>query len=211
MASQSALPASASSGLRARLEALTGVQRALIDEEHGGVWLVADADVDRTVVEDQARGVLEEEGVDPMTVPVEVTTRAAAQERHRVRFVGVERIPELEGRVRMRVTLEWDGQLHQGEEAGEGGVALEMRTAAAAAVKAVQALSPDDLRLRLIGVKQIRAFDQEITVVSIFRETGGPQRLVGAVLTTDDALKTSALAVLNALNRVLGNYLSTIG
>ena len=58
-------------------------------------------------------------------------------------------------------------------------------------VKAIQGVSPEDLHLRLIGVKQIRAFDQEITVVSLLRETNPAQRLVGAVLTTEDPLRVT--------------------
>jgi hypothetical protein len=139
----------------------------------------------------------------------ETTGRAARTERHRVRFLGVRRTLLPEAHVRVQVTLEWGGALHVGEEIGEASAPLEMRAAATAALKALQGLLPEDLRLRLIGVKQIRAFDQEITVVSLLRETGAQQRLVGAVLTTDDPVRTAALAVLNSLNRVLGNYLST--
>ncbi len=211
MASLSALRASTVQALRTRLEVLDAVERVLVDEERGSVWIVAGGDVDHAMLEEQARAILTAEGEEADTIPVEVAATLGAHARHRVRFVGVQRFPAPEGHVRMRVTLEWDGVLHTGEELGETSAALEMRTAALATVRAVQALSPDELRLRLIGVKQIRAFDQEITVVSIFRESGGPLRLVGAVLTTEDPLKTAALAVLSALNRILGNYLSTIG
>ncbi len=210
MAILSALSPEAILALRARLEALTGVERVLLDGERNGLWVVSLPDADRSGMEEKVRAVIAAEGLDS-TLPVELATHWPHPERHRVRFVGVERLPEREGHVRVRVSLEWGGALHQGEEVGEGGLTLELRTAAAAAVKAVQELAPEDLRLRLIGVKQIRAFDQEITVVSLFRDTGPPQRLVGAVLTSDDPLRSPALAVLNALNRVLGNYLSTIG
>ena len=210
MAILSALSPGAVSALCARLEALTGIERVLLDEERDGLWVVALPDSDRAGLEERVRAAVGEQGLDS-ALPVEMATHWPHPERHRVRFVGVERLARAEGRVRMRVSLEWGGALHQGEAEGEGGITLEMRTTAAAAVQAVQELAPEDLRLRLIGVKQIRAFDQEITVVSLFRDTGPPQRLVGAVLTSDEPLRSPALAVLNALNRVLGNYLSTIG
>ena len=211
MASLSALSAESVRALRARLETLDGVERVLVDAEREGLWLVMGADTDRSGIPGEVRTVLLAEDVDPQTVSVEVTARVVAHDRQRVKFLGVERIQLPEAHTRVRVSLEWDGAVRVGEELGESAAALEMRTAAVAAVKAVQGISPEDLRLRLIGVKQIRAFDQEITVVSLLRETTPAQRLVGAVLTTEDPLRTSALAVLNALNRVLGNYLSTTG
>ena len=211
MASPSTPRASTARELRARLEALDGVERALVDETRGGFVLLTGPDVDRLALEQEVRSAMAEEGVEPESVPVEVVSHEPRPERHRVRFVGVERWMLPEARVRVRVSLEWGGQVHVGEEEGEASAALEMRTAASAAVRAVEGISPEDLRLRLIGIKQIRAFDQEITVVSLLRNTGSPQRLVGAVLTTENPLRTAALAVLNALNRVLGNYLSTTG
>lgn len=210
MAILSALGPGAITALRARLEALTGVERVLLDEGRDGLWVVTLPDSDHAALEDRVHAIVAEAGLDP-GMAVELATHWPHPERHRVRLVDVERLPQAEGGVRMRVSLEWSGTLHRGEEVGEAGIAIEMRTVAAAAVRAIQELSPEDLRLRLIGVKQTRAFDQEITVVSLYRDTNPPQRLVGAVLTADEPLRSPALAVLNGLNRVLGNYLSTIG
>ncbi len=208
--SQSALHEINVQALRARLESLDGVERALVDEARGGFVLLTGPDPDRPALEQEVRSAMSEEGVEPDSMPVEVVSHEPRPERHRVRFVGVERWLLPEARVRVRVSLEWNGQVHAAEEVGEASAPLEMRTAAAA-VRAVEGISPEELHLRLIGIKQIRAFDQEITVVSLLRNTGSPQRLVGAVLTTENPLRTAALAVLNALNRVLGNYLSTTG
>ncbi len=211
MVSSTTLHAGTLQALIARLEALAGVERVLVDETRGGFVLLAGPEADRPALDAEVRSAMAEEGVDPASMPVEIVSQEPRPERHRVRFVGVERWLLPEARVRVRVSLEWDGEVHVGEEEGEASAPLEMRTAAAAAVRAVQGISAEDLRLRLIGIKQIRAFDQEITVVSLLRNTGSPQRLVGAVLTTENPLRTAALAVLNALNRVLGNYLSTTG
>ncbi len=211
VASLSALSAASANALRTRLEGLEGVERVLLDGEREGVWLLLGTEQGREVLAGQVRAALLDEGVDPQSVSVEIAARVAGHDRQRVKFLGVQRIPLPEAHTRVRVSLEWDGAERVGEETGETATALEMRTAAVAAVKAVQGISPEDLHLRLIGVKQIRAFDQEITVVSLLRETNPAQRLVGAVLTTEDPLRTAALAVLNALNRVLGTYLSTTG
>lgn len=192
--------------LRARLEAIEGIERVLVDERDGEIWVVARPDAGRAL-EEQARALVGEleNGSSPA---LHMIARAGARER-RARFVGVEQFPDVAGQVRIQVTLEWAGRFYSGDEVGYPATALAVRTAAAAALKAVQALAAEDLHLRLIGVKQIRAFDQEITVVSIFRDAAGPQRLVGAVLTSDDVLKTAALAVLDALNRLMTNHLGT--
>lgn len=196
--------------LRARLEAITGVERALVDEEREEIWVIGDPANERPILEMEIRAVLSELGIEPDAVPIELTMRLLA-ERHRARFVDVEREALADGTVLMRVSLEWNGEIIVGEEIGEAGVPIEMRTAAAAAVRAVETLTEADLGLRMIGIKQIRAFDQEITVVSMLRHGKPPQRLVGAVLATPSLARNAALSVLNALNRTLGNFLSSNG
>jgi hypothetical protein len=64
------------------------------------------------------------------------------------------------------------------------------------------------LSVRLVGVKQVRAFDAELTVVSLYRVGAPAQKLLGSVLTGTDPHRAAAIAVLNALNRTLGNLLS---
>ncbi len=67
----------------------------------------------------------------------------------------------------------------------------------------------DKLDVRVIGVKPIHAFDSDLMVVSLMRNDGAPQQLVGAVVAGDDPHASVALAVLSALNRLLGNILRT--
>ena len=52
------------------------------------------------------------------------------------------------------------------------------------------------------------AFDAGLTVVSLYRVGTPAQKLLGAVLTGNDPHRAAAVAVLNALNRTLGNLLS---
>jgi len=124
-----------------------------------------------------------------------------------VKFANLERIVE-HGVVTVRVTLEWDGVLHHGEAANEGGDLIELRTAAAAALNAIEKLLGEELHIKLVGVKQVKAFDAELMVVALYRTGDAPQRLVGSVSASGDPRRAAAVAVLNALNRVLGNYLS---
>ena len=57
---------------------------------------------------------------------------------------------------------------------------------------------------------EIRAFDATVVIVSLSaRAETSASRLVGSYLTETDPPRGAALAVLNATNRMLGNYLVT--
>ena len=55
----------------------------------------------------------------------------------------------------------------------------------------------------------MRAFDATVVIVSLSARTTEATRLVGSCLTDSDPPRGAALAVLNATNRLLGNYLAT--
>ena len=115
------------------------------------------------------------------------------------------------GRCRARVVLSWaDGREFTGESDGVASQAGELRCSAAAAVQAlVQAVEPR-LALELLGVKAVRAFDATVVIVSMSAHVQSlASRLVGSYLTETDPPRGAALAVLNATNRLLGNFLVT--
>jgi hypothetical protein len=194
------------SAIRDKLASLPGVERALVEDD--GVWLIRSVRSDPAAdLVGAATAVLREEGFDPTSVVLEVL--ASGGDRRRVRFEGVERtdLPEL--RVRVRVALEWQGEIVYGEAEGEKGVNIELRTAALAALDALDRVSERSVGVRLAGVKQVRAFDAELMVVSLYHTQPEFQKFLGVVLVGPDPLRASALAVLHALNRVLGNFLVT--
>ena len=82
------------------------------------------------------------------------------------------------------------------------------RTSAAAALQALEQVLGEQLDIKLAGVKQVKAFDAELMVVALYKSKGAPTRLVGSVSVGDNPRRAAAVAVLNALNRLLGNYLS---
>lgn len=134
-------------------------------------------------------------------------TRNSGRARHRVRFEKVERKPGPDKR-RVQVTLGWHDVAHTGVAAIEtGGEVAELRTAANATVQALEDVIGRPLELRLIGSKRFRAFDEEFVVVSLHRQGDSPARLVGIARISSDTLSAGVLAVLNAVNRLLGNYL----
>ncbi|MGD8278680.1 MAG: hypothetical protein PVH00_11665 [Gemmatimonadota bacterium] len=190
--------------IRRDLEALPGVERALVDPV--GVVLLCESQAAAAAVLVEARKKAADLGWDQDSVSTAV--RAETGARNRVRFEGVERIEEPDMRVRVRVSIEWRGRTISGEALGEKGENLELRTAAAAALDAITEVADPPIDLRLAGVKPIRAFDSELMVVSLYRP-GSARNLLGAVLVVGDPRRAAALAVLHALNRVLGNYLAT--
>lgn len=205
MASVSALDASTAQVLRAKLEAIEGIERVVVDETTSTVMLHCSPDANSTSLHKQIEKAIKASGVDASSLNVELLTDLAA--RRRVKFANIERLVD-HNEVRIRVTLEWSGETTIGEAKGESGDLIELRTAAAAALHALEQMLHEDLHIKLVGVKQVKAFDAELMVVALYRGGDSPQRLVGSVSAAGDPRRAAAVAVLNALNRILGNYLS---
>jgi hypothetical protein len=190
--------------LRSKLEQIAGVERLLAMTPEDGTWLLCSPQAAYGRVIETARDLISETGAGSVLHPIEVVIPALRRER-RVRFEAVARTEEPDRRVRVQVTLGLDHETRTGEAVGEKGDAIELRTAASAAVVALEGITGRELGVRLVGVKQLRAFDAELVVVSM---SGGGQKLLGAVLAGPDPLRATALAVLSGLNRMLGNYLA---
>ncbi len=202
----SALDAHTAQVLRAKLEALAGIERAVVDETTMTLWIHCEPDTSPSSVGPHIEASLADAGIEHGAMTVNLLTDLAA--RRRVKFAGVERLTDREGHVRIRVALEWNGEVRYGESIGESGELIELRTSAAAALEALEKILDEPLGIKLVGVKQVKAFDAELMVVALYRSSGSPQRLVGSVAVGGDTRRAAAVAVLNALNRVLGNYLT---
>lgn len=114
------------------------------------------------------------------------------------------------GRCRAKVVLTWsDGRRFEGASEGVSSQAGELRCSAGAAVQALEQAVEPRLTFELLGVKAVRAFDATVVIVSLSARTTEATRLVGSSLTESDPPRGAALAVLNATNRLLGNYLTT--
>lgn len=188
--------------VRDRLAEVDGIEHAFIDTDAKRVCLMLRADVDPHEVEEAAAAAVG----DAMTV--QIAYKPERRDRQRVRFMGIQREVQPDQQIAFTVGLEWAGAEYTGRAAGEKGDAVELRTAASAALTAIAALVPHDVKVRLAGVKLVRAFDAELVVVSLYRPDDQPHNLVGAVVAGDDARRAAATAVLSALNRLLGNYLA---
>ena len=113
------------------------------------------------------------------------------------------------GRCVVQVELEYDGKRHVGRLEGQSSPIGDLRLGAEAAMQAIENFAQGGLGLELMGVKLVRAFDANVIIVSCTQRSARGTRLVGCYLADRDAVRGAALAVLNATNRVLGNYLNT--
>lgn len=108
------------------------------------------------------------------------------------------------------VCLEWEGVEYRGKEEGVGRSAIEHRVAAEATLKALALLLRGDVGFRLVGTKAVKAFDDNVAIVALAVQegNGGERHVIGAALAEDhDMARGMARAVLNATNRLLGNFL----
>lgn len=191
--------------VRAELADRQGVERAFVDDG-GGLYLICAGGGDPDELELAARAALAD--ADLPRTPLSVTAAAPAPPRRRVRFVRAE-VEETQRDAGASISLEWGGEIITRSTRGERGGVADLRQAALATLSCLDAILEGRLTLDLVGVKAVRAFDVDLIAVLVRAgDSGAP--LVGSVLTGErDRPEAAALAVLTALNRLLGNYLHT--
>jgi hypothetical protein len=187
--------------IRGQLNDLEGVDQVVIDSTSHQIWLILRPAVDSEWLLQHVRGLVE-------GFAVNVAYRPEHRDRQRVRFVEVNRAVGADQQVTFRVTLEWAGTEYHGSATGDKGGSVELRTVAAASLEAASSIIAGGLPIKLAGVKQLRAFDADLVVVSLYRPDSEPHNLVGAVVTGGDSNRAAVVAVMSALNRLLGNYLT---
>ena len=126
-------------------------------------------------------------------------------DRFRFKEFALDRLPG--SRCKARVVLAiTDDEVWVGEAEGLSSQAGELRTAADACVMALAKAIDGVATIELLGVKAVKAFDNNVVIdTSAYTEGGVGQRLAGSFLAETDSSRGAALAVLNATNRILGN------
>lgn len=115
-----------------------------------------------------------------------------------------------DGRCATGVTLGWsEGVQFVGRSEGTQTLEGRLRSGARAALAAAESATEERIRLDLLGVKALRAFDEWIVIVSVRGRTDTDSyRLLGSYATSEEeAARGAALAVLDATNRILERYI----
>jgi hypothetical protein len=195
--------------IREELEAIPAVQRAVIDGPPWNVYLVCEAGAAAAgPVEAAAAAVLSRVGLPAAEVKLHTSFLTAPEPRRRVRFVEAQlRHPQI-GVAAGRVLLEWQDEIFEGSAEGPSSMTLDLRVSALATLDAVRKIVPSCPPLHLLGIKGVRVFDHELIVVLLRWGENADHPLVGTARMAADPARPAAIAVLNALNRLLGNYLA---
>ena len=129
--------------------------------------------------------------------------------RDRLRFDEFQYETFANGHCQAGVSLELQGEVFRGSSEGTHTLEGRLRCGALAAVQAAEGATAGQVKLDLLGVKAVRAFDQWIVIVSVRGRSGDRSyRLLGSFATDEaDAARGAALAVLDATNRILEKYL----
>lgn len=135
----------------------------------------------------------------------------AQLKRERLRFAGFSFNKTPSGQCTAEAELEWvDGVRVVGKAKGQSSELGDLRIAADAGLRALESFSGNALQFDLIGIRLIRAFDANVIIVSVGVKKGeGPRKLLGCYLAEEDPVRGAVVAVLNATNRVLGNFIAT--
>ena len=111
------------------------------------------------------------------------------------------------GRALAQVELEHEGKRFAGESQGVSSPTADLRLGADAALRALQSFLGSGMVLELAGAKLVRAFDADVAIVSVKARGAVGDTLVGCCLADRDPVRAASLAVLNATNRVVENYI----
>lgn len=132
---------------------------------------------------------------------------SSPRERLRFQDFALRKFPD--GFLAARATLEWEGGvLFTGEARAPQTLEGGLRAGAEATLAAVTDATSGTLRLEYAGGKAVRAFDTWVVIVSLRGKSDDrAYRLMGAYACPDeDTARGSAMAVLDATNRLLPRY-----
>ena len=129
--------------------------------------------------------------------------------RSRVRFESLDCEATRGRSCKVTVHLEWNSQTYRATEAGLDTQQGIIKAATQAALTGTLSATGNEVRLQLVGVKAVRAFDGWVVIARLSGEGPKSQRLLGAApCETDEELPCAAVqAVLDATNRVLSSPL----
>ncbi len=133
-------------------------------------------------------------------------TESEVSDRIGFRGSELEQLPN--NRCRTRVVVAWStGDEFVGAAQGDDTEAGRLKCAVDATARALEKSVSDEITLDVEGVRILKESDTTLIVVLIsYRLLGGTQqKLVGSCIIGKQPLRSAALAVLKATNRIMGN------
>jgi hypothetical protein len=195
--------------IREELEAIPEVERVFVEGPPWVLHLVCRAGAaQRGPLEAAVAVALNRCTLSAGDVQLQYSHLEPPEPRRRVRFVSSALERPRAGWAVARAAVEWQDVQRSGEAEGESNPTFDLRLAALATVRAIQQIVPAAPSFHVVGIKAVRVFDQDLVVVLIRGDAAIEHPLVGTSLVTGDPARSAGLAVLNALNRFLGNYLA---
>lgn len=190
-----------------RLRTIPGVREAVAEGPPWRALLVWEGEPNATRAEWAVRNELR--GVSALeALSLEFAFLTPPEPRRRVWFIEVQVVQTGPTTAAVTVIVEWSGERFTGSAEGEyAGAVADLRLTVAATLNALDAAVGESLDVRGVGVKQLRIFDEDMVVVLLQTGTEGGRALVGSCLAGADVHGGAVFAVLNATNRLLGNYL----
>jgi hypothetical protein len=130
--------------------------------------------------------------------------------RERLRFTDFRFTRTPAGTCRAEVELEWfDGMRVTGSASGHSSPFGDLRIAAEAALQALESFVERQIQFEILGIRSLRAFDSNVVIAAVLARQGDDtRRLIGCYLSEDGTPRDAVLAVLNATNRTLGNFIA---
>jgi hypothetical protein len=187
------------------LSQLPGVHRALADGATDSVFLICSSSEPEPEVLAAADEAIRQHGAEG--VKIQIAYPSPPVPTRRARFLGVKVEHEGAGLSRASVELEWGGKTFTGSAEGEVTGVGEMRSCAQATLMALESMIDGAARFTLIGIKASRIFDTDLVAVLLRSEQATEKQLIGSSLVAEGLHRAASLAVLNATNRLLGNFL----
>jgi len=109
-------------------------------------------------------------------------------------------------RALVEIVLERDGVEYRSEISAVGGEELLLRLAARETVRMLGEIVGNPDHFKLIGIKNIHAFDAQVVLVCVQTADAPDRKLVGCVPGPDGLIRGVVQAVLNATNRIVESY-----
>jgi hypothetical protein len=185
--------------IEARLKDLPGVRSVDLQNFPQQITIRCDASGVRSMSAEGARVLIGAQI--PKETEVLVEQNAPVVRSRRARFESVKVTSPEPGRLQAHVTLEWQGQRFDATADDESSPAGELRSCAAATIRAIEKIIGDGVIFHLIGVKEIRIFDHDLVAVLIRSRELPQNQLVGTSVNIEDRRRSTAVAVLSATNR----------